>query len=347
MARELKYESIHEEFWEDEVFEDASFTTMGYFGFTFTNLRCTISGIYRATPEQLSGDLRGKLTPDQIRECEAFLIDKGRLVRDGGWLWVVNKWKRLPSGRDGKPKLRSAGLALASCTSRIIFEGWQKKYAGWMPRIYEAMGVKEIPFAGTSDITEGDAMQLKLLNVTPDDPPSAQPALLYEDAVQAVWAFYIDTMSRALRRQVAYTLTAGTRAKIITRLGDKVVDAQTGEIRAVTIDDLMTAIVACSQSDHHMARNPKSNADNILYNSLGDHILGSTEKLQKWLDKARGAPPATPVRDVPPGPSPHGPRNGFARPPADDPRSKRPAASRKVSLRDPEDEDPNAEVTLQ
>ena len=275
---------IYADLWTDEKFEGGSFTLRSFFAFLLTNPygMKDLSGLYRVSPEQLSVATDSTLTPHEVaeylNECE-----RRRLVmRDGRWLWIINRFARVENPANVRTQI-NVGRALLACRSPRLVAAWKYKYAAWVPRIEKALH-QAIEVQGAPEEVD-DVLGLRA--IVPDPPPADdEPAVLYEDEIQAVWHFYMTTIVAALGRPVSYTLSAARRSLILTRLRDRIKDQETGETRLVTIEDLMAAISACAASDWHLGRSPDS--DGTHY-SLERDILRDKEQLERWLEGARGA----------------------------------------------------------
>lgn len=309
MARVVR-RLLTSELWNDEKFEArgtlerAPFEERSFFVYLFSNERSQgMSGIYRVRVGQLVADLEALLSERQIRAYLDSLQQRRLIVYDEPWLWIVSLFKRSPRSPS---VLIGVADDLERCGSLRIFEAWHQKY----PHAQ----VRATKFRGQVEEIEGVLDQAGQVQPAPDLEPEDPRAKLYEDKVQAVWQHYLGTMSTE-GRTPTYTLTTKRRKKIIDRLGDKIVDPETGQIRAVLVEDLMLAIERCAKSPFHMGQND----GNKKYNLLEEHILKDAQKLQWWLDQNQGKPP--------------GGKSGAKRPPKDDPRSHRPPEAKEIVMR--------------
>jgi len=213
-------------------------------------------------------------------------------VARGGEL-VRSPWADVPSGNPLallEPRSRAvylllvAGESAAEVGARLVRDLRGRFVPD--PELAAARTLASVSRAlGLSPAARARAGRLRA--IVPDPPPADdEPAVLYEDEIQAVWHFYMTTIVAALGRPVSYTLSAARRSLILTRLRDRIKDQETGETRLVTIEDLMAAISACAASDWHLGRSPDS--DGTHY-SLERDILRDKEQLERWLEGARGA----------------------------------------------------------
>lgn len=270
-----RYQILESGMFSNRKFRGLSDSAFLFFHYLIQYEKNNCAGIFRATASQLSADSEDRWTPAKCREFTEALV-KANLVRaDGDWIWVIGSFKRVARN----PKAyASARRGLIRCRSRRIFDEWFTKYSA-MDNVDKWVG--PVTFRGEAD------PEAVLGDPEPLEPIPGSPNLMAE-AVDSVWAFYQQTM-------VSHAdLTPKRKKKILLRLHDTIFDPQTGNKRRVTTGDLMLAIANCTKSDWHMGRDPKTNGHR--YNALEDHILASTEQLEKWLryEGPGSVAPATP-----------------------------------------------------
>lgn len=281
------YRGLSEDTWSDALIREVSDSQALFFIYLISNPRQLPAGIFKASPEQMWSDFQRQAV--SVKDIKAFLAsyqERGKVVYDRGWCWVVNFVKHR---REWNPSI-IAGMKvnLERIESRLIFDAWIDKYRNFQ-ELGRAMG--EIRFSG-------DPAQ-------EPDSPIALPAIereraprhLYKQQIEDVWSFWQQTMG------IKATMTDTRRDKILSRFVDKVTDPESGEIRATTLEDCFAAITACSASDWHMGRDPKTGGK--VYNSLEQNIFRNLGQFEEWLGDAyrartgKGPAPGKPSAAMP------------------------------------------------
>lgn len=246
----------------------------GYFSdFLWQLPQLSAAGIGRISLGMMAAESYGKFTEQECQELLAALQARHRIIYDDEWLWVVNYFKYKPGGNASV--LINAKNSIAECDSRLIFDGWWKKY-GQLDNVKKVIGPMTFAWE-VSDAPEDYQPALAGIDAMPAE------IHLHRANVDAVWIHYQKVMKSE------GFLTPNRRQKILERFRENIVDQ--GIPRNVGVEDLMRAISNCAKSDWHMGRDPKSQGHK--YNSLEDHILSSQEKFLYWLTY-EGAHPASP-----------------------------------------------------
>jgi hypothetical protein len=276
------YRGLLSTLWDDDyIVSLADSRQVLFFIFCVNNRRQTPSGFYRATPEQLWSDFRrSDVSVDDVRSWLLEFHEAGKVISDRGWMWVVNFVRHR---RELNPAIaRSIVTYLNTCSSRLIFDQWMKKYKNYstLPEFFAELEKRGhvIRFGGAEEATETAAPRI------PAEKPEKH---LFDNEVRDVWGFYCETM------RVQMSLTPTRRDKIISRLKDKITDPETGQVRAATVADLLRAIRACANSDFHMGREDGKYRGK-MFNVLEQNILKDQEQLEQWLSK--GGAPARPTK---------------------------------------------------
>lgn len=118
-----KYHPLYDSVWNDEDLEGLPFEGKAFFVFLWSNPRIRPSGIYRVSDAQLAVDTG--LEPFVVTGYLADLVDRGRIVRDGQWLFVRGYFGRQPN----TPRLVTGVMQdLANCRSEIIRKAYSERY---------------------------------------------------------------------------------------------------------------------------------------------------------------------------------------------------------------------------
>jgi hypothetical protein len=123
MAFSDRYSPIYSGVWSHDALEGTPFEEKAFFIFLWSNERNRPSGIYRVTDEQLAAD-----TGLRLRTIRKYLDDlgkRGRIVRDGTWLFVRGYLNRQPNHTQ---LLKGARQDVAECTSGTILEAFRQRY---------------------------------------------------------------------------------------------------------------------------------------------------------------------------------------------------------------------------
>jgi hypothetical protein len=123
MAFSDRYSPIYSGVWSHDALEGTPFEEKAFFIFLWSNERNRPSGIYRVTDEQLAADTG--LRPRTIRTYLDDLSKRGRIVRDGNWIFVRGYLNRQPN----QPiLLKGARQDVAECASATIVEAFRQRY---------------------------------------------------------------------------------------------------------------------------------------------------------------------------------------------------------------------------
>lgn len=247
----------------DRLYRELSVAEGYFFEFLWQLPQLSCAGIGQLSLDMLAAESYGKFTAEDCRTLLAALQARSRVIYDDEWLWVVNYFKYKPGG--SMFVLLNAKKSLVECESRLIFDGWQKKYAA-MESVKKIMG--KMVFAWDSPQTSEHAEYV--LGGIEGEPEEMH---LFAAEVEAVWKHYTKKM------KTEGILTARRREKILERLREDIIED--GVPRTVGVQDLMRAISNCTKSHWHMGRDPKSQGHK--YNSLEDNILVNQEKFLYWL----------------------------------------------------------------
>jgi hypothetical protein len=123
MAFSDRYSPIYSGVWSHDALEGTPFEEKAFFIFLWSNERNRPSGIYRVTDEQLAADTG--LRPRTIRKYLDDLGKRGRIVRDGHWMFVRGYLHRQPNHTQ---LLKGARQDVAECTSGTILEAFRQRY---------------------------------------------------------------------------------------------------------------------------------------------------------------------------------------------------------------------------
>jgi hypothetical protein len=123
MALPGRYSPIYSGVWSDDSLEGTSFEEKAFFIFLWSNDRVRPSGIYRVTDEQLAADTG--LGRRRIRGYLHDLVKRGRIVRDGAWIFVRGYLNRQPNHAR---LLIGARQDVAGCNSGVILEAFCQRY---------------------------------------------------------------------------------------------------------------------------------------------------------------------------------------------------------------------------
>lgn len=118
-----KYSPIYSSVWNDEALEGTPFEVHAFFVYLWSNDRVRPSGIYRATDEQLSVDSHVPIR--RVREYLEILQIRGRIVRDGAWVFVRGYLARQPNHAN---LLKAVQREIAECGSKTILEAFSQRY---------------------------------------------------------------------------------------------------------------------------------------------------------------------------------------------------------------------------
>ena len=118
-----RYSPIYSGVWSDDALEGAPFEEKAFFVYLWSNERIRPSGIYRVTDEQLAVDtgLRIKTVQTYVGDLAA----RGRIVRDGRWLFVRGYLSRQPNHAR---LLTGARHDVTECTSPSVQEAFCQRY---------------------------------------------------------------------------------------------------------------------------------------------------------------------------------------------------------------------------
>jgi hypothetical protein len=117
------YHPIYSGLWNDEALEGTSFECHGFFAFLCSNDHVRPSGIYRMTDAQLVAETR--LSLRRVRAHLSTLIQRGRILRDGYWMFVCGYFKRQPKGEN---LLNGVRQDVDNCSSLAIIDAFGLKY---------------------------------------------------------------------------------------------------------------------------------------------------------------------------------------------------------------------------
>lgn len=107
----------------DWQLDGMSFDGRALLQYLHANERTRPSGIARVTDDQLAADT--DLPLPRVRSALRELGDRGQVLREGAWLWVVEHFGRIP-----KTRLWLAGARddVRRCTSAAIVRAWGERY---------------------------------------------------------------------------------------------------------------------------------------------------------------------------------------------------------------------------
>jgi len=124
-----RYHPLYDGLWDDDCFDargglpTAEFEERAFFAFLCSNHRLRPSGIYRATDEQLALD--ATLPVKRVKRYLVTLEQRGRIVRDGAWIFVRGYLGRQPHHAN----LVNAALEqVERCSSEAIQAAFAEKY---------------------------------------------------------------------------------------------------------------------------------------------------------------------------------------------------------------------------
>ena len=259
------YRGLSEDTWSDAFVREITDSQALFFVYLISNPRQLPAGIFKASPEQMWSDFQRKSV--SVKDIQAFLAlfqERGKIVYDRGWCWIVNFVKHRREWNPGV--IGGMRINLERVESRLIFDAWWDKY-----RNYQELGriMGEVKFSGDP------AQAPDSLAPVPAIERERAPRHLYKQQIEDVWAFWQQTMG------VKATLTDTRRDKILSRFMDKITDPETGEVRATTLEDCFAAITACAASDWHMGRDAKTGGK--AYHSLEQHIFRNLAQFEQWL----------------------------------------------------------------
>jgi hypothetical protein len=117
------YHPIFSGLWNDDALEGLPFECKGFFAFLCSNERVRPSGIYRMTDAQIVVDTG--LSHRRVAQHMDRLSKRGRILRDGAWLFVKGYLKRQPKQ---DRLLIGAHQDVDNCSSVPILEAFALKY---------------------------------------------------------------------------------------------------------------------------------------------------------------------------------------------------------------------------
>ncbi len=117
------YHALYSGLWNDDALEGLTFETKGFFAYLCTNDRVRPSGIYRVSDDQLVADTG--LPLKRVRSYLSTLVSRGRLIRDGWWLFIQGYLKRQPKH---DRLLAAVRQDVENCSSRVVLEAFSLKY---------------------------------------------------------------------------------------------------------------------------------------------------------------------------------------------------------------------------
>lgn len=118
-----KFHPIYSGVWKDPRLEGAPFERKAFFAWLFSNDAVRPSGIYRVTDAQAAAET--ELSIARVRAHFADLAQRGRIIRDGAWVFVQGYLKRQPNGA---ALLNGARSDVDSCTSVSVLRAFGAKY---------------------------------------------------------------------------------------------------------------------------------------------------------------------------------------------------------------------------
>src|SRR4029453_2975819 len=118
------YHPIYSGLWNDDALEGLSFECHAFFAFLCSNDHVRPSGIYRVTDAQLVAETGLQLA--KVRRYLSVLIERQRILRDGGWLFVCGYFKRQPKQERLLNGVRSD---IEICSSLAILEAFGLRYS--------------------------------------------------------------------------------------------------------------------------------------------------------------------------------------------------------------------------
>lgn len=259
----MKFHYIQQGYFGDREYRLLSRDEGYFFCFLWQLPQLSAGGIGRISLAMMAAESYDKFPIEECQTLLGALQARHRLIYDDEWLWIVNYYKYKPGG--SSMALLNAKSSLEECESRLIFDGWNKKY-GHLERVKKHMG--NLKFLAPERVPQQLAQGLL-------DGITAEPEELHlhRAEVDAAWAHYQKKMKTEAE------LTPKRRQRILERLRETIMED--GVPRIVQVEDLFRAITNCTKSDWHMGRDPKTNGHH--YNSLEDHILTTQEKFLYWF----------------------------------------------------------------
>src|SRR4029450_4858574 len=118
------YHPIYSGLWNDDALEGLSFECHAFFAFLCSNDHVRPSGIYRVTDAPLVAETGVQLA--KVRRYLSVLIERQRILRDGGWLFVCGYFKRQPKQERLLNGVRSD---IEICSSLAILEAFGLRYS--------------------------------------------------------------------------------------------------------------------------------------------------------------------------------------------------------------------------
>lgn len=149
------YHPLYGGLWQSPHLEGLSFECKAFFAFLCGNDRCRPSGIYRATDAQLAADTG--LPIPKVRQYLAALSGRGRIVRDGAWVFVVGYFERQPKQEN---LLKGAERDVRECTSTRVLAAWSQRYPArsqWSANGRATVGHPMNEIRPTDAVTDADA----------------------------------------------------------------------------------------------------------------------------------------------------------------------------------------------
>lgn len=117
------YHPIFSGLWNDDALEGLAFEAKGFFAFLCSNDHVRPSGIYRVTNKQLAEET-GLSLRRVVGYLDALSV-RGRIVRDGLWLFICGYFKRQPKQ---ERLLLGAQKDVTECSSEPILKAFALKY---------------------------------------------------------------------------------------------------------------------------------------------------------------------------------------------------------------------------
>jgi hypothetical protein len=118
-----RYHPLYDGVWSDDALEGARFEVKAFFVFLCANPLQRPSGIYRATDQQLAA--LTELPLKRVRSYLAELVKRGRILRDGAWIFVRGYLARQPHHEN---LLNAVRQNVEECGSPIITEAFYERY---------------------------------------------------------------------------------------------------------------------------------------------------------------------------------------------------------------------------
>lgn len=180
------YHPIFSGLWNDDALEGLCFEAKGFFAFLCSNDHVRPSGIYRVTDQQLAEETHLRLR--RVREYLQALSVRGRIVRDGLWIFICGYFKRQPKQ---DRLLIGAQNDVNDCSSEVILKAFAVKYPYF--RRWSEDRLKTISLFAASLVSQSNAEQS---NAEQSSGPSEDLSLTRGRTKAPAKGQYLETLKR-------------------------------------------------------------------------------------------------------------------------------------------------------